>query len=199
MAQLLIRITSKPMRYERSVQPAKLQAAPYQPPQMNVSRSGGTLEMKQEQVKVQMDSVERRSSMGLKNPVDFAKEQGQKGVQMAMQATADYAEVGNQMMQAYKGVTVVDAALSKLAKYAQADVVLVPLSPINISWQPSSLDINYTPVNLSIDWNIARPQMEFVPSSVSMNITQYPSVQIEYLGGPVYAPPSADPNFKAQA
>ena len=198
MAQLLLRITSKPMLYERSVQPARLEMS-RKDPQMTITKQGGTMEIQQQPVQMQMDSTAYRDSLGFKTQAEFSAQAADAGAQMAMQATADYVDVGNQMAKAHKGVTVIDAALSKLSKYAQAELVMVPLNPIEISWNPGGASFNYTPVNLNIDWNIQAQQTEFVPSSTSMNITQYPSVQIEYLGGPVYAPPSADPNFQSQA
>lgn len=65
----------------------------------------------------------------------------------------------------------------------------VPSPSNEIKWQPSALD-------LQIDMNINDPTMKYIPGSISFEVEQYPSVQIEYLGGPQYVPPSSDPNYK---
>lgn len=195
MAQL-ISITTKPMLYERTAVPARLELS-QENPTVSVTRQPAVMEIHQEHPKVQLDSTAYRSSLGFKGIVDFAQSEADRGERAVMQATADYAEVGNMMAKAYKGVSVIDAALSKLSNYAQADLVLVPLNPINISWQPGGVSINYTPVQMDFDWNTPPPQLSFTPGSISMNITQYPSIEIQYLGGPNYVPPSADPNYSA--
>lgn len=68
-------------------------------------------------------------------------------------------------------------------------VAYVPDNANEIKWQPSAL-------NLQIDMNINDPEMKYVPGSISFEIEQYPTIEIEYLGGPQYVPPSSDPNYK---
>ena len=41
----------------------------------------------------------------------------------------------------------------------------------------------------------ANGNYEFIPGDIEMSITQQPDVLIEYVGGPIYVPPSADPNY----
>ncbi|MBI4855597.1 MAG: hypothetical protein HY818_02470 [Acetobacterium woodii] len=36
---------------------------------------------------------------------------------------------------------------------------------------------------------------EFMPPDLEMVVTQWPDVIIKYVGGPIYVPPSADPNY----
>ena len=37
---------------------------------------------------------------------------------------------------------------------------------------------------------------KFIPGDIQLSITQQPDVLIEYIGGPLYVPPSADPNYE---
>ena len=46
---------------------------------------------------------------------------------------------------------------------------------------------------MNFDWRILKGDFEFIPGDIEFNITQYPDVMIEYIGGPIYVPPSADP------
>lgn len=77
----------------------------------------------------------------------------------------------------------------RVTSNTSAQVAYVPSPSNEIKWQPSALD-------LQIDMNINDPTMKYVPGSISFEVEQYPTVQIEYLGGPHYVPASADPNFK---
>ena len=41
-----------------------------------------------------------------------------------------------------------------------------------------------------------RPESEFIPGDIEFTVTQRPEVRIKYVGGPIYVPPSADPNYE---
>ena len=48
---------------------------------------------------------------------------------------------------------------------------------------------------LNFDLKVLNGNYEFIPGNIEMSITQHPDVLIEYVGGPIYVPPSADPNY----
>lgn len=196
--QQLLRITSQPLRYELSTQRASLQLSQQRPSSV-MTKQGGEMQIQQRQVQMQLDTLEYRSSVGLKSIPALTREAVQRGEQAAMQATAEYADFGNQILRIDKGATIPDAMFSKIMQRAQSNLVLVPISPMEISWLPGGTELNYTPVNLNFDWDVGKLKLDFVPGSISMNITQYPSVQIEYLGQPNYVPPSAAAHFTATA
>ena len=72
-------------------------------------------------------------------------------------------------------------------------------SPVDISWTDGGADINYTPASMNFNWNPPESNVQFVPGQITMTITQYPKLEIEYLGKPIYVPPSADPDYQASA
>ena len=39
------------------------------------------------------------------------------------------------------------------------------------------------------------PQFEFTPGDIELTVKQQPDVLIKYVGGPIYVPPSSDPNY----
>lgn len=75
----------------------------------------------------------------------------------------------------------------------------IPTVPPEINWSDPDISIQYDMEKLNFDWRISRGDFEFVPGSIEFNITQRPEVKIEYIGSPIYVPPSADPNFEAKA
>lgn len=59
----------------------------------------------------------------------------------------------------------------------------------------SQLTFEYTPEEISFNWIRDERIIECTPGRVDFYITQYPEVLIDYLGGPIYCPPSSDPNY----
>lgn len=59
----------------------------------------------------------------------------------------------------------------------------------------SKLTFEYTPEDINFNWIREEKIVEFTPGKVDFYITQYPEVLIDYLGGPIYCPPSSDPNY----
>ncbi len=78
----------------------------------------------------------------------------------------------------------------------------VPNTTDSIKWEPTTLNLD-----LELNFN-TEPEYEYVeqdttklryvPREISFEVEQYPSIKIEYLGGPQYVPPSSDPNYKGE-
>jgi hypothetical protein len=68
-----------------------------------------------------------------------------------------------------------------------------------VSFSNGKLSIDYS-VDDGIDLTeIMRRNFEFIPGKIEVVVTQMPRVEIEYLGGPIYFPRSADPNYEPPA
>lgn len=195
----LLQITTLPMIYELSIERARLEIS-QDPIRAEIQTVPGQWEKKQEISKVRLDTFEFRKSIGLKSVRGSNEELAQIGKKAAMQATAEKAEFGNQLLHIEKGANIPDTAFSQYFRRAtEGNLVFVPVSPTDISWSEGMLQMNYTPASVNMNWNRPKAQVEFVPGSITMNIVQYPSIQIEYLGEPIYVPPSANPNYEASA
>ncbi len=194
----LLEITNTPARYEYEVMRAKLQIS-QEKPKVDRKVSRATLNMKRQAGRFEMNTVRRRSDMGQKEILDRAGYEADRGRQAATEAIGNYVELGNQTVNQHKGANIPDALWSQAVQHSKGDLVLMPLSPIEIQYIPASLATNYVPGEMSANWNVGRARLDFVPGSFSVNITQYASVNIEYTGGFIYVPPSADPNFVAEA
>lgn len=59
----------------------------------------------------------------------------------------------------------------------------------------SQLAFEYTPEEIKFNWIRDERIIKCTPGRVDFYITQYPEVLIDYLGGPMYCPPSSDPNY----
>mgnify|MGYP003311655983 CR=1 FL=1 len=58
------------------------------------------------------------------------------------------------------------------------------------------ITIDYQLDKLNFDWKTQQGSFEFIPGDIEIMVSQRPEVRIEYIGDPLYVPPSADPNYE---
>ena len=170
--------------------------------EMEVSRSdSGGVNIKSRAIKVDMDSF--RPRRGASMPRGVTQSAGNSvrpvsGGAQTYQATATYDHQGQQMM--------LDA---RFGQNAAAPVVQsVPTQQVNVNiandlpqmisdgLADGSMEIRYEMDKLNFDWKIDRGEFKFTPGDIEITVEQHPSVVIKYVGGPIYVPPSADPNYE---
>lgn len=191
----LLKITTTPIEYKLQVENASLKVTENTPAKIDPQTPLGKLSIKSENIKVQLDTSRARDSVGIRKVTDVMKTQGFKGMQAAQTASAQYAQLGEQLSQIQNGATVGTVFAQMMTKQPETAMVFIPSCGADISWKPNSLEIKYEPAKVKTEWQAAKFTMEFVPSRYKMDILQYPKVEIEYIGGPMYVPPSANPNY----
>ena len=73
----------------------------------------------------------------------------------------------------------------------------LPKEGADITFDAGKLNIEYQMGTQDFDWNLKTDlPMEFIPGNVELIVRDRPRVEIEYLGGPIYVPPSANPNYE---
>jgi len=166
---------------------------------MNVSTNrGGGYRMEATPTKLNIDTYAARSSLGLGklNNTDFYKDEAQRGIRLSYQGTARVVENGNDLG---KGSTPVEIAVrnNRAGYNIQTVMEFLPSTGADISWEAGSLNIHYEANDVNIDWeHLEASRLIFNPGSVEINVAQHPSVVIEYVGEPIYVPPSANPNYE---
>lgn len=195
----LLQITSVPFKYELSVEHARLQIN-QENIRAEMSLQPSKLDIQTQPVQMRLDTFEYRRSVGLKSVRGSNEELAQIGKRAATQSIGEYGDFGNQIMHIEKGGNIPDTAFSQYFRRAtEGNLVFVPTSPMEISWTDGGTQLNYQPTKLNTKWEGAKAQVEYVPGSITMNIQQYPSLNIEYVGGFNYVPRSADPDYVATA
>lgn len=198
--QPLLRIQTVPISIEYKVQRAALQ---YQAslPKVNISRNRGSLGIQTTPPRLKVDTYETRASAGLKSPARSIQEYASEGRSAAQEATRTFAEDGNTMLDnGGAKSTIADIATSKALRAMETYTAFMPSVRPEVSFEPGSLSFDVTVDKLTFDWNINhKPQLEFVPGSIEFSVAQYNEVIIEYVGSPIYVPPSADPNYELPA
>ncbi len=194
----LIEIKTVPIEIEMKISHAKLEHT-RGTADLEISRSEGGLSIKSRPIKLNIDTFEARNSI-VPTAMRSVEQAADKGQQAAYTATATYAQHGQMLLNAKIGEDV----LTQFAKEAvmkdykpNMNIEFLPSVPPEISWDPGEMQIRYEMDKLNFDWRVNDPQFGFTPGDIELSVTQQPDVIIKYVGGPLYVPPSSDPNYES--
>ena len=191
----LIEITTVPIEIQMKVTNARLEYA-RGTAQMEISRDRGGLSIRSRPIRVNIDTFEARSSV-MPTTTQIIQQQAQKGMQGAYQATGVIAREGRMMMEAkIKNVVPQLAKQQTMGELGNSNIQFLPSAAPEISWDGGELSIRYEMDKLNFDWRMGQMDFTFVPGDIEFTMTQRPDVIIKYVGGPLYVPPSADPNYE---
>lgn len=198
--ELLLSIRTIDAQYEMHIEPAKLEAIAPEPSHQVIRDKGG-LKIQSRPPKLLMDTYEARASMGQKTPARLTQESSDQNLQTALEATAQIVRDGNRLADPLSGASPAALAqervLAGIAAASQTVIAAIPSVPAQISLEPGSFSMDYTPDQLTFDWDTeSRPAMEFTPAQIRVSITERPRLEIEYIGKPLYVPPSASPDYE---
>lgn len=192
----LLEIKTIPMTLEMKINKAHYEIATTNAT-FEMTRSKGGLQMQMKPTKLKIDTVEARYSAGIKSAMRSVSDFAKLGVQAGYKATATYAREGNLMLD----INIMDNPIPEIAmKKFMSDISFnlgfAPSVGPDISWDTGGISMSFTMDELDFDWNVERPQINFIPGSVEFIISEYPNVEINYIGTPIFVPPSANPNYK---
>lgn len=196
----LIEIKTVPIEIEMKVTDAKLEYA-RGTADLEISRNDGGLHIKSRPIRLNMDTFEARNSI-VPSPARAISQNADKGQQAAYEATAAYARQGKILLTAKVG----QDAIAQIAAQQQSQNVMtnvgikfIPSVAPEMNWDAGEMQIRYEMDKLNFDWRMNHPSFEFTPGDIQISVTQQPNVEIKYVGGPLYVPPSSDPNYEGNA
>ena len=165
--------------------------------QMEVSRDRRGLQIRSQPIRVTIDTSEARSSI-VPTTAQSIQQGAAQGQRAAYEATAVLAQDGRMMMEAKIDQDVIPqlAQQKTVDQPAQLGIQFLPEVGPDISWTGGEMSIRYEMDKLNFDWRMNQMQFTFVPGDIEFKVTQQPDVVIKYIGGPLYVPPSADPNYE---
>ena len=192
----LIEIKTVPIEIELKRTDAKLEYT-RGTADLEISRDKKGLSIKSRPIKLNLDTYEARNSVR-PTATRSMEQYAQEGRQAAYSATAAYAEQGKLLLNAKVG----EDMITQFAKDASAPKVqdmgleFLPSTGPEITWDPGDMQIRYEMDKLNFDWKISHPEFKFTPGDITLSVKQKPDVIIKYVGGPLYVPPSSDPNYE---
>lgn len=195
----LIEIKTVPIEIEMKVTDAKLEYT-RGTADLEISRANGGLSIRSRPIRLNLDTFEARNSV-VPTTMRSVEQYAQKGQQAAYDATAVYAQQGQMLLNAKIGQELVTQFASDAqSRNIKTNVGLQFLPSVgpDISWTPGEMTIHYEMDKLNFDWRMNQPRFKFTPGDIEISVKQQPDVIIKYVGGPLYVPPSADPNYEPE-
>ena len=189
----LIEITSVPIQLEVKTSRARLECA-QGTAEMEISRAQDRVSIKNRSIRLNMDTFEASRAQTAapvrrSEPITYQA------------ASADFSQQGQLMMHTTLDTSVL-AQLSGGSVSVQppltdsGNVEVQPPLDSSSEWDPAELNIRYEMDKLNFEFKIGQNGFEFIPGDIEVTVTQRPEVTIKYVGGPLYVPPSADPNHE---
>lgn len=198
MTYPLIEIKTIPIELEIKATHAKLEYT-RGTADMEVSRSDGGLSIKSSPIRVNLDTFEARNSI-VPTLDRSIRQSAQAGREAAYEATAVYARQGKLLLDIKVGqelVTQFAAEAQTKNLKTNVGIQFLPKTGAEISWDKGDMSIRYDIEKLNFDWKTGKGDFKFIPGDIEFSMTQRPDVIIRYVGGPIYVPPSADPDFES--
>lgn len=192
----LIEIQTVPIEIQMKVTNARLDYA-RGTAQMEISRDKNGLNIRSQPIRVQIDSFQSRNSIR-PTTATAIEQQAQAGVQGAYQATRVIAQEGRMMMEAQINQDIIPqlAKQQNIGSPTNVNIDFLPSAAPEIGWEGGELSVQYEMDKLNFDWRMENMNFTFTPGDIEFTMTQRPDVIIKYMGGPLYVPPSADPNYE---
>lgn len=195
----LLKITNVPIAFTMNVQHARLEYNNVSA-DLQITRNKGGLQIKSSPIKLNLDTFQARNSVRHATTGGSIREYAEKGRSAAYEATASYASDGHLLLKAKLG----DDALGQIIKkhtdqfmqQKEVNIDFIPKSGAEITATGGDITIDYMLDKLNFDWKTQQGTLEFIPGDIEISISQMPDVKIEYVGSPIYVPPSADPDYE---
>lgn len=195
----LLQITTIPIQIEIKVTNARFEHSDeYVQPQVNIKSRDGGFVMEAEPLKLNIDTYQARKSLGFGHMTDgdMLKQKAQEGWSIAFQGTAKVASEGDQLA---RGMSPAEIALNNARAGATVQTIMefLPKEGAEVTFEAGKLNIEYQMGEQDINWDIhPDTPLEFIPGNVEFIVRDRPRVEIEYIGDPIYVPPSANPNYE---
>lgn len=194
----LIKIKNVPIAYELKVNNAKFERKS-STAELDVTRTDGGLRIQSQNIKVNIDTFEARNSVS-PTARRSIEESAQKGTQASYEATARFTEEGKLLMDAKLDGEALNQIFRNRAELPSGEFELgfTPSEKPEITWSDPNISIQYEMDKLNFEFKLQNGDFEFIPGNIEITITEYPDVVIEYIGKPIYVPPSADPEYQGE-
>ena len=195
----LLKIQTTAVEYQLRIERPKLEmqnAMDYAKVQLQTTPT--KINMKSENIKVDIDTTDMRRSMNLVHTGEMLKNQAEKGEQQADKTVADMKAFAKQVGQIQDGVKISEVVSQKILAGGRKEsfTAFLPSVGPTISWEPGDLQKQVVPADTQTDWQLNKKVLDYIPGKVELIVNQRPEVDIEYIGGFRYVPPSSDPNYE---
>ncbi len=192
----LLQIQTNPMKYEIVTESAKLEIKQEFQPEIRINSQQGGFEHKTTPQQLRIDTYEQRRSLGMQNNSDFVKSTGNAGTKNIASYISQTAQTREGLNNIENDVTIGQIVQQRIMTGPPSmTTVFLPTGRASLSWTPGNLETNYKQGKVNFNFNFKDVEFEYSPPSAKINILSHASVDIEYVGSPLYVPASANPDY----
>ncbi|MFI3114684.1 MAG: DUF6470 family protein [Clostridia bacterium] len=191
--QSLLNITKTHVDYRLNIQNAELRTSnAATKPSANVKTTMASLSIVENTpCTYRADSYNARHALGFSKTGDFIRESADEARQHVLNFMREKTLQNISLGQIQDGVEIQDIVTNRIVNEARMpSATLIQCPKVDIEWSEPSLRFQYNPPQLQYDWNTYETGLEYIPGDASLEVTQLPDVQIEYMGKPMYFPRS---------
>lgn len=188
----LLKITTVPAEYQLKITNAKYERSNGNA-ELEITRNRGGLHIENTPSKVLIDTSKARSSIKpttKESIFQFAE----KGKQHVDECNARYAREGKMFLKAKSGDAknvfrqLIEGRIAPAT--GEFQLGFLPSVGPDITVTEPKFSMKYQMDRLHFDWKIKQGEVTYVPGKVELELIQKPEVKIEYVGKPLYVPPS---------
>lgn len=153
------------------------------------NNSGHNMHMKH----IELDTFKGKYSTEIKNDIKMVGDLKKGSIRTTYDATDSYEGKGNML-----NVNTRDNSIGEIAlKRFNSDISFnfIQMAGNDREWDSIEFKIKHEMDKFSFDWKINKPEIKFIPSNIEIIIKEYPRLEINYMGKPIYVPASADPDY----
>jgi len=137
-----------------------------QAPQLSINRQRGGMDMESEPVRLDLDNRAFFDSLGLKSAKAFADEIVAKGKKAIIEGMSECAQEAEMLSTPKNHNAISQIAAMRTQKSIDLMLVFIPEERPKMNWRGGTLDMEFTPDRLDINWQIRELKGTYVPYSV---------------------------------
>lgn len=141
-------------------------------------------------------NIDQKASFDSVNPSVSAsiKQAAQKGHQAADAVTQKFSDHARM----FENAQITDDVIGQISRNTidtslSVNVEFLPKAPPEFTFEPGQLEMSFEMDKLSFDWRVQQRDVEFTATEIDFSLAQKASVDIKYIGGPIYVPKSFVP------
>lgn len=135
-------------------------------PQLSIHRQRGGLDIESEPIKLDLDNRAFFDSLGLKSVKSFADEIVAKGKKAIIEGMSECAQEAEILSKPNNHNAISQIAVMETQKSIDLMLVFIPEERPKMNWTGGTLDMEFTPDKLDIDWQIRDIKGTYIPYSV---------------------------------
>lgn len=174
---LRLNIATQPIKVSITSQPARLELRPTAA-KLAMQTTSAVVEIHQSRGQLSIDQSPCRASYGIKNWSEFSRDNAAAGKQAALEAVGRIAAEGDRLASIETGENAVAAIARDRMAYDWPEVVIAPIAPPEIYYEPRPPEFNPLPGKVTYSVQPGKVEGDYQPASVDLRVLQYPSIRM---------------------